>query len=193
MKVKSLSRVQLFATPWTVPARLLHPWDFPGKNVAVGCHFLLQGIFPTQGSNLSLLHCRQTLYHLSHQGATSRYFILFDSVINGIVSLISLSESLLLVYRSATLVRMATVKKSISKVSLTVQWLRTCLPRQGTWVQSLTQEDPMWCRATKPIRHNYWALLRSNRSHDREKPSTLTKSSLTMRESRCRPRAARYK
>ena len=32
------------------------------------CHFLLQRIFPTQGSNLGLLHCRQTLYHLSHQG-----------------------------------------------------------------------------------------------------------------------------
>ena len=40
-------------------ARLLCPWNFPGKNTGVGCHFLLQGIFPTQGSNphfLSLLH-----------------------------------------------------------------------------------------------------------------------------------------
>ena len=45
------------------PARLLCPWDFPGKNTAVGCHFLLQGIFPTQGSNLHLLHGRQILYH----------------------------------------------------------------------------------------------------------------------------------
>ena len=53
------------ATPW--PARLFRPWDFPGKNTGVGCHFLLQGIFPTQGSNLGLLHCRQTLHHLSHQ------------------------------------------------------------------------------------------------------------------------------
>ena len=34
------------------PTRLLHPWDSPGKNTGVGCHFLLQGIFPTQGSNL---------------------------------------------------------------------------------------------------------------------------------------------
>ena len=33
------------------PARLLCPWDFPGKNTGVCCHFLLQGIFPTQGSN----------------------------------------------------------------------------------------------------------------------------------------------
>ena len=42
--------------------------DSPGKNTGVGCHSLLQGIFPTQGSNLGLLHCRQILYHLSHQG-----------------------------------------------------------------------------------------------------------------------------
>ena len=42
--------------------RLLCPWDFPGKNIAVGCHFLLQGIFPTQGLNPGLLHCRQILY-----------------------------------------------------------------------------------------------------------------------------------
>ena len=51
------------------PARFLCPWDFPGKNTEVGCHFLLQGIFPTQGSNPGLLHCRQILYCLSHQGS----------------------------------------------------------------------------------------------------------------------------
>ena len=38
------------------PTRLLSPWDSPGKNTGVGCHFLLQGIFPTQGLNPSLLH-----------------------------------------------------------------------------------------------------------------------------------------
>ena len=38
------------------PARLLCPWDFPGKNTGMGCHALLQGIFPTQGSNPCFLH-----------------------------------------------------------------------------------------------------------------------------------------
>ena len=125
MKVKSLSRVRLFRTPWTAayqahpsmgfsrqeywsgvpvpspyftvtlpqlcisvqfscsvmsdslqphrlqPTRFLHPWDFPGKNTGVGCHFLLQEIFLTQGLNPGLPHCRQTLYHLSHQGSPS--------------------------------------------------------------------------------------------------------------------------
>ena len=42
--------------------RLLCPWDFPGNNTGVGCHFLLQGIFPTQGSNPSLPHCMLFLY-----------------------------------------------------------------------------------------------------------------------------------
>ena len=41
--------------------------DSPGKNTGVGCHALLQGIFPTQGSNTGLPHCRWILYHLSHQ------------------------------------------------------------------------------------------------------------------------------
>ena len=51
------------------PARLLCPWNSPGQNTGVGRHSLLQGIFPTQGSNLGLLHCGQIPYHLSHQGS----------------------------------------------------------------------------------------------------------------------------
>ena len=51
------------------PTRLLCPWNSPGKNAGVGCHFFLQGIFPSQGSNPGLLHCRQTLYPLSHRGS----------------------------------------------------------------------------------------------------------------------------
>ena len=52
------------------PTRLLAPWNSPGKNTGVGCLFLIQGIFPAQGSNLGLLHHRQILYHLSHQEDT---------------------------------------------------------------------------------------------------------------------------
>ena len=51
------------------PARLFCPWNSPAKNTGVGCHALLQGIFPTQGSNLGLPHCRQILSCLSHQGS----------------------------------------------------------------------------------------------------------------------------
>ena len=48
-------------------ARLLCPWDFPGKNTGVGCHFLLQGIFPTQGLNLNHLHWQAGSLPLSHK------------------------------------------------------------------------------------------------------------------------------
>ena len=54
--------------PMEKPGRY-SPWDFPGKNTGVGCHYILQGIFLVQGSNPGLPHCRQILYHLSHQGS----------------------------------------------------------------------------------------------------------------------------
>ena len=52
---------QLFATPWTVAYQAPLSVDFPGKSTGMGCQFLLQGIFLTQGSNLGLPHCRQIL------------------------------------------------------------------------------------------------------------------------------------
>ena len=59
------------------PIRLFCPWDFPGKSAGVDCHFLLQGIFLTQESNPDLQHCKQTFYHLSHQGSPRK--LLFNS------------------------------------------------------------------------------------------------------------------
>ena len=73
-----LSHVWLFATPMdcSSPGSSVHR-DSPGRNTGVGCHALLQGIFPTQESNPGLLHCRQILYQLSHQG--SPYMICSDT------------------------------------------------------------------------------------------------------------------
>ena len=64
----SHSVVSNSSTPWTLPTWFLCPWNSPGKNTGVGCHFLLQGIFTMQGSNPGVLHCGQIFYHLSHQG-----------------------------------------------------------------------------------------------------------------------------
>ena len=50
----------------------LSPWDFPGKNTGVGCHFPLQRIFLTQELNPHFLHCRQIFYQLSRQGGHNR-------------------------------------------------------------------------------------------------------------------------
>ena len=67
-----LSHVQLCCLG---PVRLLCPWNSPGQNAGVGSHFLLQGIFPTQGSDLGLQLHRQILYCLSHQGSPFQYII----------------------------------------------------------------------------------------------------------------------
>ena len=51
-----------FVIPWTVVHQVaLCPWNSPGKSTGMGCHSLLQGIFPIQGLNVGLLHCRQIL------------------------------------------------------------------------------------------------------------------------------------
>ena len=64
--------VQLFVTPWAVALQAPLSMEFSGKNTALGCHSLLQGIFPTQGSNPGLLYCRQILLPLSHLGGLLR-------------------------------------------------------------------------------------------------------------------------
>ena len=51
------------------PTRLLCPWDFPGQNTRLGCHFFLQGIFLTQGSNLCLLYWQVDSLPLNHLGS----------------------------------------------------------------------------------------------------------------------------
>ena len=72
----SLSHVRLFVTPWAVAARLLCPWGSPGKSAGMGSYVLLQGIFPTQGSNAGLLRCWQILHSLSQQGSVMYTYIL---------------------------------------------------------------------------------------------------------------------
>ena len=56
------------------PHGLYSPWNSLGKNTGVGSLLLLQGIFPTQGSNLGLPPCRQILYQLSHKGSPRSCF-----------------------------------------------------------------------------------------------------------------------
>ena len=57
------------------PTRLLRPWDSPGKNTGVCCPALLQGIFPTQGPDPSLPHCRQILCLLNYQGGPNSLIV----------------------------------------------------------------------------------------------------------------------
>ena len=57
------------------PHRLYSPWNSPGQNTGVGSLSLLQGIFPTQGSNSGLPHCRQILYQLNHKGIYTKIYM----------------------------------------------------------------------------------------------------------------------
>ena len=66
MKVKVLVEAESLQPHGLYPARLLCPWNSPGKNTGMGCHSLLQGILPTQGSNLCLLHWQADALPLSH-------------------------------------------------------------------------------------------------------------------------------
>ena len=69
----TMNRINFQNFPWTWksnslrPHWLYSPWNSPGQNTGVGSHSLLQGIFPTQGLNPGLQHCRWILYQLSHQ------------------------------------------------------------------------------------------------------------------------------
>ena len=64
----------------SLPGSSVHG-DSPGKNTGVGCHALLQGIFPTQGSNPRHLHCRWTLYCLSHKGSSRFHQFLYVNTV----------------------------------------------------------------------------------------------------------------
>ena len=77
-KCHSQSRFQMHPYPWKWkslshvslrPLGLYSPWNFPGQNTGMSSLSLLQGIFPTQGSNPGLPHCRKILYQLSHKGS----------------------------------------------------------------------------------------------------------------------------
>ena len=60
------------------PCGLSSPWSSPGQNTGVGSYSLLQGIFPTQGSNPGLLHCWWILYQLSYQGSPTLHYFIFN-------------------------------------------------------------------------------------------------------------------
>ena len=95
------------------PHGLYSPWNSPGQNTGVGSLSLLQGIFPTQGSNWGLLHCKRILYQLSYQGSIIKktsiwfkffikgnplYFTQVESLMRGIIEKILTERSSLLCF-----------------------------------------------------------------------------------------------
>ena len=82
---------------------LYSPWNSPGQNTGVGSHSLLQGIFPTQGLNPGLLHCRQILYWLSHKGSPSTMQVVMKTVCAQSLSRVQLLATLWMVVHQAPL------------------------------------------------------------------------------------------
>ena len=122
---------------------LLHPWDFPDKSTGVGCHFLLQRIFLTQGSKPGLPHCRQRLYRLSHQGSPNRnmdiyiyiyiFFFFFSIALGDWLKktlLWFMSKNLLPVFFSRSFMVSYLIYKSLSHFALFLCMVWRC----GKWI-----------------------------------------------------------
>ena len=103
-----------------LPHGLYSPWNSPGQNTGVGSLSLLQGIFPAQGSNPGLPHCRQTLYHLSHQGIPSISWSLLKSVS---IELVMLSNHLVLCLCLLCLPSVfPSIREFSTESSLSIRW-----------------------------------------------------------------------
>ena len=123
LSVQSLSGILLFVTSWSVATRLLCPWNFPGKNTRVGCHFLIQGTFPTQESYLHLsllLHWQVDSLPLHLFQYISIYSVLNFNTKYHFTILFSLSISLLWPLQS-----LLTRKVKITKSIEFIQWIRS--------------------------------------------------------------------
>ena len=123
--------------------RLLHPWDFLSKSTRVGCHFLLQGIFPTQGSNPGLPHCRQTLYHLSHQSGISHDVLGFTHSSVGKESTCNAGDPGSIPGLGRSPGEGICYPFHYSWASLVAQLVNNSHAIQETWVRSLGWENPL--------------------------------------------------
>ena len=139
----------------SLPGSSIHG-DSPGKNIGVGCHSLLQGIFPTQGWNPGLLHCRQILYHLSHQGSPLNAW-LWKKKKKKDFRWRHPSKFHLEYYESENSGYYLQDEENQGLLWM-VQLLRIHLAVQGMWVPFLVGNDaPPCCRETKPVCHKYWS------------------------------------
>ena len=148
-------------------------------------------------------NCEAGVLILGSLSSPFRFFPLFSGPISPLLS------SQILLYQ-----KQSTWSRNSPWTSLVVQWLRICLPTQGTRVQALVHEDPTCCGAAKPTCHNYWdcvlepvhhnyralvpqllkpvclePVLRNKRSHHNEKPAHCNEEQPLLAATRESPRA----
>ena len=118
------------------PHGLYSPWNSPGQNTGVGSLSLLQGIFPTQGLNPGLPHCKRILYQLSYPYSITLYNI--STVCCGIFWFVPSHISSKLWALALTCWYLPSFW-----ASLVAQTVKNLLAMWETWVQSLGWEDPL--------------------------------------------------
>ena len=118
--------------------------DSPGKNTGVGGHVLLQGIFPTQGSNPGLLHCRWILYCLSHQGSPKEGWVPKNWCFPIVMSQKTRKSPL-----ACQEIKPVTPKKKKKKSTLNIHWEDWCWRWSSnilaTWYEEPTPWKRPWC------------------------------------------------
>ena len=122
--------------------KFLCPCNSPGKNIAVNCHFLLQGIFHAQGLNLDLLHCKQILYQLSHQNIYTYIYVKLNRSRYRCIpeSLCYAPETYIIMYIKYTSIKILQLKK---KSLEEVHWRHKVEKVQRNWKGKITKEK-LW-------------------------------------------------
>ena len=158
LKVSEVSHSIMSKSLWLHglwPLRLLHSWYFLGKNTGMGFHFLLQGIFLTQGLNPHLLHCQADSFPLSHQGSPIMAFGLpilreenssstFTEIFSAqIFSYVKVAFKMLLRWLLGHWPILLIGTYQSYWASLVAQRVKHLPTMWETWVQSLGQEDPL--------------------------------------------------
>ena len=133
-------------------------WDSPGKNTRECSHSLLQAIFQTQGLNLGLLHCRQILYCLRHQGRNPKVCVIYRRSINILINMLH-------IYGTQVLRSWVTFPRSQNRAKnwLQIQWQWTSLVAQmlknppamrETWAWSLGWKRSPGAGNDYPLQHS---------------------------------------
>ena len=115
---------------WLTALQAPLPMEFTGKSTGVGSHFLLQGLFPTQGSNPSTPHCRQVLYFLSRQGSPNRSVCPHK---NAYGSIVRKSQKMETAHPMGILWREGFWKECLIPSNIKKHWLWEWVEIEGSW------------------------------------------------------------
>ena len=154
VKVKSLNRVRLFATPWTVAYHTPPSMGFSRQEYWSGLPFPSPEDLPDQGSNPGLLHCRQMFYHLSHHWSLSTHFLSTH-----------LKNHLLLPFLTLSLIKCTSLCQSHNSthVLISLPAFSTLFSISSVSQSCLTHCDPMdWSMPGFPVHHQLPELAQTH-------------------------------